>query len=377
MKDERIVLHRDELYKQVWETPMMKLSREYGLSDRGLAKICKRLNIPVPPRGYWAKVQNGIKVPKKKLPKRQYGSSVSWEIQKVQHEEEIEEILSDDSFIPERIKNAKKIIPPKRLTSPHPLVRQTKVAYEKCKPDKYGAIRVWKKSTIDLRISPKSLNKALRIMNALIRAFEKYGCPVESEIGWNKNPSSYVIIFGEKVEFSIYENSNQSPNRPKRKGEYFHEKYIYSMSGRLQIQLDCRFVHGVRNKWSDTARKKVEDSLNDVLIGAVALAHVARIEREKREEEERQREEERRRLAEKQRRLEEEMKRRAELETQALSWNKSKQLRDFIAEVELKASMKMCSMENQTRMTEWLAWAKEHADRIDPLNSNFPFEVNS
>ena len=175
MKDERIVLHRDELYKQVWETPMMKLAKEYGLSDRGLAKICKRLNIPVPPRGYWAKVQNGIKVPKKKLPKRQYGSSVSWEIQKVQHEEEIEEILSDDSFIPERIKNAKKIIPPKRLTNPHPLVRQTKVAYEKCKPDKYGAISVWKKSTIDLRISPKSLNRALRIMNALIRAFEKYG----------------------------------------------------------------------------------------------------------------------------------------------------------------------------------------------------------
>lgn len=38
--------------------------------------------------------------------------------------------------------------------------------------------------------------------------------------------------------------------------------------------------------------------------------------------------------------------------------------------------MQMCAVENQIRMTEWLAWAKEHADRIDPLYSNLPFEVD-
>ncbi|WP_454669545.1 hypothetical protein [Achromobacter kerstersii] len=34
---------------------MSKLCREYGLSDNGLRKLCQRLDVPVPERGYWAK----------------------------------------------------------------------------------------------------------------------------------------------------------------------------------------------------------------------------------------------------------------------------------------------------------------------------------
>lgn len=33
---------------------MCCLAKEYGISDVGLAKICKKLHIPVPGRGYWA-----------------------------------------------------------------------------------------------------------------------------------------------------------------------------------------------------------------------------------------------------------------------------------------------------------------------------------
>lgn len=29
---------REELYKQVWETPMSRLGKEYGLTDNGLRK---------------------------------------------------------------------------------------------------------------------------------------------------------------------------------------------------------------------------------------------------------------------------------------------------------------------------------------------------
>lgn len=35
---------------------MSTLAIEFGISDRGLAKVCGRHRIPVPPRGYWAKV---------------------------------------------------------------------------------------------------------------------------------------------------------------------------------------------------------------------------------------------------------------------------------------------------------------------------------
>ena len=35
---------------------MTKLSRRYWLSDRGLAKTYECMGVPVPGRGYWAKV---------------------------------------------------------------------------------------------------------------------------------------------------------------------------------------------------------------------------------------------------------------------------------------------------------------------------------
>lgn len=59
MNQPKRVPSREELHELVWSKPMQKLAEEYGLSDRGLAKICERHLIPVPPRGYWAKVEAG------------------------------------------------------------------------------------------------------------------------------------------------------------------------------------------------------------------------------------------------------------------------------------------------------------------------------
>lgn len=58
-RQERIEVKRDELYQEVWATPMAKLASKYNVSDVALAKVCKKLNIPVPQRGYWAKLQHG------------------------------------------------------------------------------------------------------------------------------------------------------------------------------------------------------------------------------------------------------------------------------------------------------------------------------
>ncbi len=53
------IVTRAELYRQVWETPMARLAEKYGVSGNGLKKICKRLHVPCPPRGYWAKLAAG------------------------------------------------------------------------------------------------------------------------------------------------------------------------------------------------------------------------------------------------------------------------------------------------------------------------------
>ena len=47
--------NRVELYNEVWDQPLVKLSRKYGISDVRLGKVCRKLQISHPGRGYWAK----------------------------------------------------------------------------------------------------------------------------------------------------------------------------------------------------------------------------------------------------------------------------------------------------------------------------------
>lgn len=56
---ESITFQRDQLYDEVWSVPILQLAKQYGLSDVGLAKICTKMKIPRPPRGYWAKRSYG------------------------------------------------------------------------------------------------------------------------------------------------------------------------------------------------------------------------------------------------------------------------------------------------------------------------------
>jgi hypothetical protein len=50
-----VTLTRQELYERVWAEPLDTLAKEYGLSNVGLGRACRRHDIPVPPRGYWAR----------------------------------------------------------------------------------------------------------------------------------------------------------------------------------------------------------------------------------------------------------------------------------------------------------------------------------
>jgi DNA-binding Lrp family transcriptional regulator len=43
-------LTREELFLLVWERPTREVARELGISDVALAKRCKKLQVPKPPR---------------------------------------------------------------------------------------------------------------------------------------------------------------------------------------------------------------------------------------------------------------------------------------------------------------------------------------
>ena len=70
-----ITFSRKELYDLVWKEPLSKLANRFKISDNGLRKICKRMNIPLPPMGHWQKVQYGHRVTLISLPEKYTGKN--------------------------------------------------------------------------------------------------------------------------------------------------------------------------------------------------------------------------------------------------------------------------------------------------------------
>jgi len=62
---DKTTLTRSQLHEAVWATPIMHLAARFGISGNGLSKICARLDVPCPPRGWCAKKAAGhtLKIP--------------------------------------------------------------------------------------------------------------------------------------------------------------------------------------------------------------------------------------------------------------------------------------------------------------------------
>ncbi|THD65961.1 hypothetical protein [Phenylobacterium sp.] len=66
-------LTREALYTLVWAEPVRKVAAKLGMSDVAFKKYCVRGGVPVPERGYWAKLAAGKRVTQIPLPHRDPG----------------------------------------------------------------------------------------------------------------------------------------------------------------------------------------------------------------------------------------------------------------------------------------------------------------
>src|SRR5687768_4497411 len=73
-----MTVNREALYREVWAEPMTKVARRHGVSANFLARVCHTLNVPHPPRGYWAKLKVGTAPPKPELPPARVGHATEW-----------------------------------------------------------------------------------------------------------------------------------------------------------------------------------------------------------------------------------------------------------------------------------------------------------
>ncbi len=374
MSEGKIILNRAELYEQVWSLPITRLAAKYGLSDNGLRKICRKLNIPTPPIGYWARLQHGKKVVKKPLPQLKYGEP---DIYTTGIKRVAEQLLENDSQIKDLITEEEregKITVQERLASPHPLVAKTLEVLSEVKPDEYGVLRPWRQKYLDLRVSPASLKRALRIMDAIVKAFEKRTFKVE--IITDKVPVSYVMIHDHRLYFSLWEKIDRVEHIPTKQEIEEQKKYSwnrpplwdYKATGRLSLYIKEYSAEGLRKSWSDGKSKRLEDMLNDFIAGAIKVALVSReehLQREKIWEEERRKEAE-----ERKRQIAEETFIK-DLEMNAARWAKSRQIQAFIEKVEENFAQKANPPEIQAAFEKWVKKAKQYASRMDPLSKGF------
>jgi hypothetical protein len=59
---------REFLHQLVWESPVSEVAARFGVTDVGLAKACRRAAIPIPARGYWARLEAGRRIDPAPLP---------------------------------------------------------------------------------------------------------------------------------------------------------------------------------------------------------------------------------------------------------------------------------------------------------------------
>jgi AcrR family transcriptional regulator len=67
-KKKTTAITRRQLYERVWAKPLSVVAGEMGISANALTKICNRLLVPYPTRGYWTKINAGKRVAREALP---------------------------------------------------------------------------------------------------------------------------------------------------------------------------------------------------------------------------------------------------------------------------------------------------------------------
>ena len=378
-----MTITRKELYRQVWAKAVVKLAKEYGLSDVGFAKLCKRNDIPRPSLGYWAKKAAGQNLPTVPLPR----ADEDWDITITSYTQspddpclraEAEKALSQ--AVPEN-----PITVPETLRGAHPLVSQSLHILELSEKDNVGLLQP-PKGYLDVMVSKDSLRRALRIMDALIKTFEGRGYPVKV-LNDKDSGATVVELMDVKVPIGIREivasRKEEADDDGNVEGRYVfrHDRFKFrtAPSGDLCLEIEPRRGYysssgGRRRKWSDGQRGKLEDYLSSFVVGVINIAvgkREAKLESERRErewqEQERQRAKQEAARAAMMERINKERAKVDKLSTDAAAWTKSRQIRDYIAAIRAKAKADGQDIGAGSEDGKWLIWAEQQADRLDPL----------
>jgi hypothetical protein len=381
-------ISRQDLYDLVWVAPLVNIAKRFGISDVGLAKICRSYHIPLPGRGYWAKLEAGQTLPRPALPV----TGESW-MERIDFNGSFKPASEvDASEIPEvreELLTSNKITVPEVTAELHPIVASAQRALSrmKAKPDGFLCPPA---GTLGLHVSPKELPRAIAIANALISALDARGytvsiskkasdktgerCYWDRFANWEPGTSVRILILGEQFGFGLSELTDKVPHvstrdeqrRIDRGDRYGIPVNDHVPSGNLSLWLNMPMDLGLRGTWSDGKKQRVEHCLNNFVITLIKAAHAIKVARAKEQHEREQRAAEEKRRAEYQEWRYEEEKRIRRLDEQLTAWSRAEQVREYAAAVDASVARAQGAIDATSEVGKWVAWMRDYARRLDP-----------
>lgn len=374
---------RLELYELVWSSPLTAAAPRFEISDVALKNTCRRFDIPVPPRGYWAKLQAGKPTNKVALPARAAGMDDEVVVGGRNHywynqltDEQILGPLPEPPSFPEDIalvrdrvrKLIGKVSVPKALMAKHPaiarLIEQDNIRRQKQLTTTYTFS--WDKPVFE---SPFE-QRRLRFLNAVFLAAAR--CGGKPQVGGRKGREISIVVHQNSMARSL----DRSPaGRHKRAGG------VGSGPDQLRFAILTGYDVEERTAWQDGAGGPLEHFVQEVAVEIVTTAEIVyrercvrgfewRVRRKAQLEEharnyqlqlEREREE-----RERQQRLEQ--ARIDRLLDDAASLRRASDIRAYVEAVRITVANDVVSI-SQEAVARWSKWALAEADRIDPVKT--------
>ncbi len=363
-------LTREELHDLIWSLPATKLAADFGVSDVAVAKRCRKLNVPRPARGYWAKIEAGHKPKKPPLPASPADAFAEQVLQPI----------------------ASSIALPAETEILHPVAVQFLAAI-KSSALSHDKQRVHLKEPEfpEADISKAQAPRAAGVLQTLFTLVESRGIPFRKNQG--KYDGGYFRKGNDRLHFKIEEELIDKPASPGRRRNHYsnwQQQENKVAGGRLTFSVNPEnYGKQQEKRWSESEKMPLE-----AIVAAMAKEicrhfmelqkrHAAEvIEREKQRVEaeirwKKHQEEEAIRIEQEKKRkhaaaLEAVARNREEdLLKAAEWWRLHRGIDDFIADCERRWRAAQ-SGELSPEQQAWLAWAREVATGVSPLATGYP-----
>lgn len=350
-----VTLTRSELHIAVWETPLLLLAKQWGISDVALGKACRRLQIPLPGRGYWAKKNSGPKAGLLSLPPPKSGTP---------------ETVTFNGHVARSVQQKRAVLAKQHTPSlfeladdtrkPHPLIRQIR---DKAKSNKERDGRLYfGRSCIDLQVSTPALERALNLLDALFHQLSDEA--IQVLVVPDERARTVALVDGEKIAFRMLEKRRQIYN-PQAVKNQWASKFSLEPTGILRFEITHFLGYGIKHAWEDGKSRRLDHLLLEVAGSLKECATREKEWRQKRAADEARREKALLERREQQHQLQVLRQKRMQLIRHARNVERAKLIREMCKAVDESAG--------EIAMA-WVAWARAEADAIDPLVCHIPWE---